>query len=330
MPANLTAQYRKAEEAYRRASSPDEELRCLQEMLREIPKHKGTDHLQAELKQKISKSKKEIESAGKSGKKRHGVRIPRQGAGRVVLIGGPNAGKSQLMAKLTRATPEVAPYPFTTRQPQTGMMPRQDVFVQMIDTPPVTMDVLESYHQGLIRSADVVLLMVDLGNDDGIQQCQEVVDRLNQTKTRLAATSYLDENDLGLSFTRTYLVFNKSDDPEFTTRKNFFHELCDIDLPEHEISAVTGDGVEELREAVYAELNVVRVYTKQPSQKDPDYDKPYTVTRGGTLAEVAAMIHKDFADRLKFARVWGTQVHAGTQVKGDYVVNDKDVIELHT
>ena len=112
MPANLTAQYRKAEEAYRQASSPEEELQCLQEMLREIPKHKGTDHLQAELKQIISKAKKECETQSKSGKKRQGLRIPRQGAGRIVLIGGPNGGKSQLLATLSRATPEVGPYPF--------------------------------------------------------------------------------------------------------------------------------------------------------------------------------------------------------------------------
>ena len=329
MPANLTAQYRKAEEAYRQASSPEEELQCLQEMLREIPKHKGTDHLQAELKQKISKAKKECETQSKSGKKRQGLRIPRQGAGRIVLIGGPNGGKSQLLATLSRATPEVAPYPFTTRQPQTGMMPREDVLVQMIDMPPITSDVLEPYHQSLIRSADVVLLIVDLGDDDGIEHCQDVVGRLNQTKTRLGRESYLDEHDLGLSFTRTLLVLNKLDDPDFEARLELFEEMTDFDFPQFRISAVRGDGVDELREAIYELLDVVRVYTKQPNQKEPDYDKPYTIKRGGTLLEVAAMIHKDFAEKLKFARVWGENVHAGTQVKGDYLVNDKDVIELH-
>ena len=49
MPANLTHQYRKAEEDYRRATTPEEELRCLQVMLRELPKHKGTDKLQDNL-----------------------------------------------------------------------------------------------------------------------------------------------------------------------------------------------------------------------------------------------------------------------------------------
>jgi ribosome-interacting GTPase 1 len=330
MPANLTAQYLKAEEAYRRAQTPDDELRCLQEMLREVPKHKGTDRLQAELKQKISKLKREIETQKASGKKGHGVRIPRQGAGRVVIIGGPNSGKSQLLASLTRATPEIAPYPFTTREPLVGMMPWEDIMIQLIDTPPITHDALEPYHQGLIRGADLVLLLVDLGSDDGIEQLQEVLDRLNQTKTRLARSSYLDDDDLGLSFTRTFLVLNKIDDTDAAAREELLRELCQFDFPEYRISAAQGTALEELKTAIYKALDVVRVYTKEPNRKEPDLDRPYTIGRGGTLMEVAAMIHKDFATHLKFARVWGSQVHPGTTVKGDYVLNDKDVIELHT
>src|SRR3982750_4691480 len=144
MPANLTPQYKKAEEEYRRAQTPEEELRCLELTLREIPKHKGTDKLQAELKGKISNARHETEQTKKTGKKgHHGPHIQRQGAGRAIILGGPNAGKSQLLAKLTRATPEVAPYPFTTREPQPGMMPWEDVMVQLIDTPPITADVFD-------------------------------------------------------------------------------------------------------------------------------------------------------------------------------------------
>jgi ribosome-interacting GTPase 1 len=330
MPANLTAQYLKAEEAYRRASTPDEELHCLQEMLREIPKHKGTDHLQAELKQKISRVKKELETQQKAGKKGHGVKIPRQGAGRVVILGSPNAGKSRLLAALTRATPEVAPYPFTTREPQPGMMPWEDVMVQLIDTPPITADVLEPYLQGLIRGADLAVLLVDLGSDEGIEGYQELMDRLAGTKTRLARESSLDENDLGLSYTATLLVLNKFDVPDFETRYELLREMCELDFPEFRISAEHGMGLEDLRNAIYNKLDVVRVYTKQPTQKDPDYDRPYTIKRGGTVQEVAAMIHKDFAEKLKFARVWGSEVHPGTTVKGDHVLCDRDVIEVHT
>lgn len=329
MPANLTPQYLKAEEEYRRATSLEEEIKCLQVMLQEIPKHKGTDHLQADIKAKIAKAKRELQAEKKAGKKSRGIRIPRQGAGTAVLLGGPNAGKSQLLRSLTRATPEVAPYPFTTKLPIPGMMPWEDVTVQLIDTPPITADYMESFLHGLIRSADLALLLVDVGNDDGIERLQEVLDKLSQTKTRLARESSLDERDVGLSYTRTFLVPTKIDLPGWQERLALLHELIAIDFPEYPISAQQALGLEPLREAIYRSLDVVRVYSKLPSAKHPDMDRPFTLRRGSTLAEMAALVHKDFVDRLKFARVWGSAVHDGTVVKGDYVLNDKDIVELH-
>ena len=185
MPANLTQQYRKAEQAYREAGTPEEELSCLQTMLVELPKHKGTDKMQADLKQKISAIKKELSGPNKKSSGRSSNRIPKQGAGRAVIIGAPNAGKSQLMASLTRATPEIADYPFTTQKPMPGMMPWNDAYVQLIDTPAITNDLYDPTVQSLIRGANLVLLMLDLGTDDGGQQLQEVLDRVQGTKTRL-------------------------------------------------------------------------------------------------------------------------------------------------
>ena len=329
MPANLTQQYHKAEEEYRRAATPDEELRCLQVMLRELPKHKGTDKLQADLKQKISKAKKDSEQQTKSGGKRAGFRLPRQGAGRAIIIGGPNAGKSQLLCSLTRATPEVAPYPFTTHEPVPGMMPYEDVTVQLIDTPPITTDVLDPNTLGLMRGADLVLLLVDLGSDDGIEQLQDVLNRLAQAKTRLGNESRLDDEDVGVSYTKTFLLLNKIDLPEAADRRALLAEFCPTDFREFAISAQDAASLEELRGAIYESLDVVRVYTKLPTAKDPDYDRPFTIRRGGTLLEVAELVHKDFVNNLKHARVWGSEVHPGTTVKGDYVVHDKDVVELH-
>ena len=329
MPANLTQQYLKAEEEYRRASSPEEELACLQVMMKEIPKHKGTDHLQADLKAKMAKLRREIAAEKSAGKKSRGLRIPRQGAGTAILLGAPNTGKSQLVASLTRATPEVAPYPFTTTVPMPAMMPWEDVAVQLIDTPPVTADYMDAHMQGLVRAADLALLLVDLESDSGIEQCQEVLDRLSQTKTRLAARSRLDEEDVGLSYTQTFLVPNKIDTAGAAERLELLHELLPLDFPEHVISAKHGTGLESLREAIYRSLDVVRVYSKLPSAKEPDRDRPFTLRRGSQLLEMAGMVHKDFLKALKFARVWGSAVHDGTQVKGDYVLHDRDIVELH-
>ena len=275
-----------AEDAYRRAGTPEEELSCLETMLRELPKHKGTDKLQAELKSKISKAKKEAAAGKAAGKKGKSFRIPRQGAGRAVLLGGSNGGKSSLLAALTRATPEVADYPFTTREPQPGMMPWQDVMVQLIDTPPITPDFFEPYMQGLIRGADVALLVVDLGSDDGIDGCQDVLSVLGDTKTRLGKESYLSEEDIGLSYTKTFLVGNKIDDPEARDRLALLHEFAEIEFPEFLVSAQEKTGLEPLRDAVYQSLDVVRVYTKTPAAKEADFDKPFTVRRGGTVLDI--------------------------------------------
>jgi len=332
MPANLTPQYHKAEQQYRSAQTPEEELRCLELMLREIPKHKGTDKLQAELKAKISKARQEVEQHKKSAAAKKGftgVKIPRQGAGRAVILGGPNAGKSSLLKALTRATPEVAPYPFTTREPQPGMMPWEDVMVQLIDTPPITADVFDPSMHGLIRGSDLALLMVDLGEDEGIEQLQAVLDRLGQTKTRLGAESYLDEDDIGMSYTQTLLVLNKIDDPEAEDRLALLREFCPLSFREFRISAEHGTGLEELKRAIYEALDVVRVYTKLPTKKEADFDKPFTLRRGGTLLDVAELVHRDLAANFKYARVWGSHVHDGSMMKADYVVHDKDIVEIH-
>jgi ribosome-interacting GTPase 1 len=329
MAANLTPQYLKAEEEYRRAQTTADELRWLEVMFREMPKHKSSEKLQADLKQKISRARKELEAERKSPKAGHGVRIPRQGAGTAVLIGGPNSGKSRLLAALTRAQPEVAPYPFTTHHPLPGMMPWEDVMVQLIDTPPITRDFLEPYLQGMIRGADVVVLLVDLGSDDGIEQLQDLLDKLNQTKTRLARTSHLDENDVGLSYTQTLVAPNKIDLPEAAERLTLSRELCPLDFSEYVISAEHGQGLEALKNAIYAALGVIRVYTKLPTHKEADFDRPFTLRQGGTVLDVAELVHKDIAATLKHARIWGKSVHDGTVVKGDHVLHDRDIVELH-
>lgn len=329
MATNLTPQYHKAEAEYRRASTAEDELKWLEIMLREMPKHKASEKLQSDLKQKISKAKKDLEVERKSGKKGHSVRVPRQGAGTALLLGGPNAGKSQLLASMTRATPEVAAYPFTTRAPLPGMMAWEDVMVQLIDTPPITPDFFETYMQGLVRAADLCLLVLDLGSDEGLEQCQDVLETLGQTKTRLARESRLDEDDVGLSFTQTLLVANKLDATDAPERLALWRGLCPLDWKEYPVSATRGDGLTELKSAIYQALDVVRVYTKLPTAKSADLAKPYTVRRGSTLLEMAGLVHQDFAENFKFARVWGSAVHDASVAKGDYVLHDKDIVELH-
>lgn len=328
MPANLTPQYHKAEAAYRQAESPQEELECLQVMLREIPKHKGTDKLQAELKAKIAKVKADCQkpSSSASGK---ATKIPKQGAGRVLMLGAPNAGKSQLLASLTRAQPEIAPYPFTTQTPLPGMMLFEDCPFQLIDLPAVSADFMELSTVGLVRGADLILLVIDLGSDSLIEDTQAVLERFSSGKTRLGRETGLDEDDVGVSFTATLVVLNKCDDSAAQERLALLDEFISLPFDRIQVSGQVGTGLDQLRREVFERLQIVRVYAKHPKEKEPDRSKPFTIRRGETLVEVAAQVHRDMAAQLKSARVWGAAVHDGTPVKPDYQPLDGDVVELH-
>ncbi|HXG12551.1 MAG TPA: GTPase [Gemmataceae bacterium] len=329
MPANLTPQYMEAEQEYKRAQTAEERLAALKKMFALLPKHKGTEKLQAEIKRKISDVREEIEHERKHGKK-GGVsyKIPRQGAGQYVIVGAPNVGKSRLLTRLTRATPEVAAYPFTTREPHAGMMEWEDVRVQLIDTPPITADYLEPYLAGMVRAADAAVLMVDLGDDDGPFAAEAVLERLAQAKTVLVGQPPAEAEDPTIGYTKTMLVANKIDLPGAEDRLPVVRELFGQRFPIQVISAEHGTGVEDLRNALYRFLNVIRVYTKKPG-KPPDLESPYTVPAGSTLQEMAALVHRDFATKLKSARIWGTGVYDGQTVTREHILHDKDIVELH-
>jgi ribosome-interacting GTPase 1 len=329
MAANLTPQYLEAEAEYKKALSAEDRLACLKKMWSLLPKHKASEKLQAELKTKISETKDEVETERKHPKK-VGVsyKIPKQGAGQFVLVGGPNAGKSRLLSRLTRAAPEVAPYPFTTREPMPGMMEWEDVRVQLIDLPPITGDFMEGYVSSMVRSADAALLVIDLGDDDGPFAAQAVLERLAQTKTMLVGQKPAIVEDLTIEYIRTMAVANKSDLPGADERLEIVRELFGERFPLQVVAAEPGTGLEELRIATYRFLNVIRVYTKQPG-KPPDMSSPFTCPIGSTLVEMASLVHRDFAEGLKSARIWGTGVFDGQTVKRDHVLHDKDVVELH-
>lgn len=327
MAANLTPQYLEAEAEYKKAQTAEERLACLKRMYSLLPKHKASEKLQADLKTKISETREEVEHEKKSPKKA-GVsyKFPKQGAGQYVILGAPNVGKSRLLTRLTRAAPEVAPYPFSTREPHAGMMDWQDVRVQLIDTPPITADYLEGYLPGMVQHADAALLLVDLGDDDGPFAAEAVLERLAQTKTVLGSGPPSEESPIPP--TKTLLVANKIDLDGATERLEIVRELFGQRFPIHAISAEHGTHLEELRDAIYRFLNVIRVYTKQPG-KPPDMTSPFTCPTGSTLIEMAALVHRDFAESLKSARIWGTGVFDGQTVKRDHVLHDKDIVELH-
>lgn len=329
MAANLTPQYLKAEEEYRRAQTPADRLACLQEMWRELPKHKASEKLQAELKTKISATKKEIEAGKGAPKKSAGVshKVPRQGAGQVLLLGPPNAGKSAFVAKVTKAKVEVAPYPFSTREPAAGMMDHLDVRVQLVDMPPVTEDFFEPYVSDMLQAADAAVLVADLASDDAPFEAEAVLEQLAGVKKRLVAEPPGEADDPTVCHRKALVFANKLDADGAADRLEIVREVFDGRLPLLAASAETGEGLDGLKAAIYDMLGVMRVYSKAPG-KPADMKSPFTCPVGSSVVEFAAKVHQDFAEKLKSAKVWGAGVFDGQTVKRDHVLSDGDVVEL--
>jgi len=336
MPTNVSPEYKKAEDAYRRAREPKERLDCLRDMLRTIPKHKGTDHLQADIKTRIKQLSEELSGPKKGGRRGGPSLVVRpEGAAQICLVGPPNAGKSHLHTELTGSHSDIGPYPYTTHLPVPGMLPFEDIHFQLVDLPPVSDDFMEPWFVNALQPADGVLLVIDVSDPECLEQVPTVIERLAEKKIFLRsgwpgldetpAADTEDEDDPFSLSLPTLLIANKSDlDPD-PGEVETLEELLGLRYPALTVSAKTGDGLDAF---LFRALEIVRVYTKTPG-KPADNDKPFTVRRGGTVLDVARLVHKDIAEGLKFARMWGTEVFDGQQVGPDHVVVDGDLVELH-
>jgi ribosome-interacting GTPase 1 len=339
MPTNVTPDYKKAEEAFRKAREPKERLDCLKEMLRTIPKHKGTEHLQSDIKTRIKQLTEELSGPKKGGKRggpSHVVR--REGAAQLCMIGPPNAGKSSLHVRLTGSRSDVGPYPYTTHLPIPGMLAHEDIHFQLVDLPPVSNEFMEPWLVNTLQHADGILLVIDVADPECLEQVPTVLERLAEKKIFLRSTwpgleatalQEPEEHDdpfrLDLP---TILIANKSDldpDPE---EVKILEELLGLRYPALTVSAETGSGLGALGPFLFEALQIVRVYTKTPG-KPAENDKPFTARHGDTVFDVAKLVHKDIARELKFARMWGTDVFDGQQVGPDHLVSDGDLVELH-
>jgi len=299
--------------------------------LRVIPKHKGTDKLQADLKRRLSRLRQEAQKAAAT-RRGFSVSVEAEGAGQIVMVGPPNVGKSALLGVLTKATPEVADYPFTTRRPIPGMVPFDNVQIQLVDMPPVSHEYMESWMAQIVRNADAILLVVDLADPAVLDAVELIAAILQEWKIVPTAGSLTPAEEaevaVGVVARRALLLGNKYDLPTSKETWDMVQELYGSRWPTLAVSALQGHNLAGLRRELYTLLDIVRVYTKAPGKK-PDLTAPFTMPRGSTVVEVAATVHKDFATHLKFARIWGTEKYDGQMVQRDYIVQEGDVIELH-
>jgi hypothetical protein len=314
MPANLTPEYMSAEQDYKSARSHSEKLAALERMLATVPKHKGTEKLQADIKRRLSQERKEAHKKGAAHSTPFYL-VEKEGAGQVVLIGPPNSGKSQLVAALTHARPEVADYPFTTRAPIPGMMPFEDVQIQLVDLPAMSREFMEPWLPLAIRGATAGVLVVDLADADVLDEIGFIEALLEER--RLTRPKMLAANKLDLEGASDVL--------------STIQELYGGRYRVLGISAAEGRNLEAFRGGVFDMLELVRVYTKRPGHK-AELDRPYVLQRGQTVIDAARLVHKDFAENLKFARLYRAEQGSspqGMMVERSHVIRDGDILELH-
>ena len=322
MPANLTPQYLEAERRFRQATTPDEQLAALNEMMATIPKHKGTEHMRADIRRRMAKVRTEAARKRSAGRGSTWQHVPREGAGQIVLVGPPNAGKSRLLAALSHANPVVAAYPFATRIPLPGMVAFENIQIQLVDLPPVAPETAEPWLFALIRHADASLFVADLDSDDLLSSVESTLELITRSNVRL------DRPAAGAGAVATLLVAAKADVPGASERLEILRELIGERFPILVVSAEAGMNVDVLRGEMFKLLNVIRVYTKAPGYR-ADLSAPFVLRRGATVQDAAAVVHKDFADRLKYARIWGSRTFEGQMVQREHVLEDGDVLELH-
>ena len=327
MPTNLPPEYFEVEKRYRQAKTPAERIEALEEMLAIIPKHKGTDKLRADFRRRLSKLKSQQQTKKAISRRDVGYRIDPEGAGQVVLIGPPNVGKSALVAALTNATPEVADFPHTTRIPTPGMMPFENIQIQLIDTPPMSKEYMEPWLPDIIRRADIILLVVDVTTDP-IHHLEETLALLEEKRMVPLRLAHRHEGNHGWTFKRVMVVANKNDNASTDEDFQIFKALLEDDWPVVALSATTGRNFELLKRTLFDRLEIIRVYTKARG-KAPEHNAPFVLKKGATVDDLAGKIHKEFVEKFKFAKVWGEGVYDGQMIQRDYVLQDGDVVELH-
>ncbi|MBN1804938.1 MAG: TGS domain-containing protein [Sedimentisphaerales bacterium] len=325
MPANLTPEYFKAEKWFRSATSNDEKILALEQMLRVMPKHKGTDHLRADLRRKLSKLK-EVGVTKKAGKHVDVFHVPRNGAGQIVLLGMPNCGKSSILAGLTNAKVNVADFPFASNAPVPGMVKFEDIQIQLVDMPPITADYSAPGQVGTYRNCDLIAIVIDL-SEDVEEQMLICLDFLESRDLLTDSETPEHDSQGNLLGKKAFCICTKTDIAEDGALEKL-KKFCKYPFDFIEISTVTEGGLKDLPENLFKQLGIIRIYSKPPG-KPADMTDPFTLPVGSTVMDLATAVHRQLAEKLKFARIWGTGVYDGQNTQRNHVLNDKDIIELH-
>ena len=328
MALNLTPEYFEADRQYRQAHMREEKLAALELMLKVIPKHKASEKKQADLKSRIKELRESPAAKGK-GATVDPYHVLAQGAGQVLLVGLPNSGKSSILGHLSNAPVKITDFPFGTQVVVPGMVYHEDAPIQMVDLPPITPEHVPPNLVNALRHTGIILLVVDLAADSVLEDVETLLAILAEHNITFEAPEQDDSGQVMQVWPKGLIAATKCDLPAAADNLAILRELRTGEPELMPISSRTAEGVPELLKRLFEMLHVIRAYSKLPG-KPADKEKPFVVPVGTTVGELARTIHKDIADNLKYARVWGSDIFSGQQVHASHVLRDRDVVELHT
>jgi len=301
MSTNQGPEYFAAEKKYLEAQTADDRIYWLQEMIKNFKKHKGSERMLAELKNRLKKFKEKKERAKKSGKTtKKGIKKENF---QCVLIGPPNSGKSSLLASLTNARPKITPYPFATSHPELGTMDYQGVKAQIVDLPSIGSENLD---QGMINTADCLLILVENLSD---------LDKISTYLTKAQGSKII--------------LINKSDLLSNEEQRKLEATIKSKKLPALLVSTITKQNIEQLKEKIFRQMHIIRIYTKEPGKQSTTI--PIVLPENSKVKDVAESILKGFSQKIKETRLTGPSSKFPNQKVGlNHILEDKDIVEFHT
>ena len=208
------------------------------------------------------------------------------------------------------------------------MMKFENIQIQLVDTPPISPDYIDIWHLELVKNGDRVIFVLDIGQENPHDDLLTLMSKLEEKGIEFVE----DPEDAHLArqipYKNILVVLNKMDLDSDEKKMSYVKDSIGEDFIVIAISAMTQDNIEILKKRIYEYLEILRVYTKIPG-KPIDTNDPYVFAVGSTLMDMAKAVHKDFAEKLKYARIWGKTKYDGQKVNRDYILEDEDVIELH-
>ena len=230
------------------------------------------------------------------------LRLARDGF-QVALIGLTNSGKSVLLTKLTNARSKSSLTKFTTNSPVVGTMNFEGVKAQIVDLPSVKS---KNFDYGVVNNADCLLLVVE-----NIEDLKEAT------------------RDLKKAVGKRIVVLNKVDLLDRKELRKVEATLKSKRLNYVLISSSAELGIENLKKKIFEEMEVIRVFTKEPGKKKAE--DPVVLSKGSSVKNAAEEIYKGFSRQIKETRLTGPSGKFSNQRVGlAHKLKDMDVLEFKT